>query len=90
MLYYVCVKDKKSNFVVYESEPFRLSEIDFINLIKILMIERRNTKIGQRLVKIYQDSTIDRPDLTNERLQKIGLNQEKNEKTKANRNTQFK
>lgn len=74
--YYISTKEKERDFLIYASEPFKLSEIDLINLIKVCLIEARNKTIGKKLLAIYRDSTMHREHLTKERLQLIGIKEE--------------
>lgn len=79
--------EKKPNeFIVYCSESFKMSEIDLINLIKICMIEARNKTVGRKLLEAYRDSTNGRIAITEERLKKIGINNEREKPTHATRN----
>lgn len=72
--YYFATKDEKSDFLVYTSDQFKLSEIDLINLIKICLIEARSKAIGKKLLEVYRDSTENRKNITQERLKLIGVN----------------
>jgi hypothetical protein len=74
--YFIATKDEKKAFIIYTSEPFLLSEIDLINLIKICLIEARSKAIGNRLLDIYRDSTKSREHITKERLNLIGVSDE--------------
>jgi hypothetical protein len=74
--YYISTKIEKNEFLIYTSEPFKLSEIDLINLIKVCLIEARNKTIGKKLLAIYRDSTTERPHITKERLELIGIKEE--------------
>jgi hypothetical protein len=71
--YFIATKDEKSEFLVYTSEQFKLSEIDLINMIKICLIEARSKAIGKKLLEVYRDSTEHRPHITQERLKLIGV-----------------
>jgi hypothetical protein len=74
----------KGEFVVYASDPFKLSEIDIINLIKICIMEARSKAIGKKILAIYEDSTDYRKEITKQRLKYIGI--EPDEKpTRTNR-----
>ena len=57
----------------YESEPFRFSELDIINIIKICLIQKRAISLGKKFLAIYKDSTENRKEMTNERLKLIGI-----------------
>ena len=70
--FYLSTKIGKKDFI-YSSEAFRLSEIELLNLIKFCIVGRRNKEIGEKLLAVYQDSTEDRKELTEERLRKIGV-----------------
>lgn len=76
--YYFAIRDheKKSGFIIYASEGFRLSEIDIINLIKILLIERRSRDIGRRILAMYKDANEHRLEETIEKLKKIGIKED--------------
>ena len=71
--YYISTKGEDGKFLIYESEKFRLSEIDLINLIKVCLIEERNKGIGRKLLEAYKDSTEKRSHITQMRLTQIGL-----------------
>jgi hypothetical protein len=71
--YFVSTKDEKGDFIIYESEGFRLDEIDFINLIKICLIEKRNMGVGRKLLEVYRDSTQHKKEIADDRLKRIGL-----------------
>lgn len=76
-------KNKNNEFIVYSSEPFKLSEIDIINLIKICILEARSKSIGKRILAIYEDSTQERKEVTKQRLKYIGIDNEKEKPTSA-------
>lgn len=78
--YYIATLGEDGKFVVYESEKFRLSEIDLINLIKVCLIEERNKRIGRKLLEAYKDSTEHRIAITQQRLTQIGIKEEPNGK----------
>jgi hypothetical protein len=89
--YFISTRNEKEDIVVYASEPFKLSEIDLINLIKVCLIEARNKTIGRKILAIYRDSTSHRLNLTKERLGLIGVNEEEKAiPTKVNKKTKFK
>lgn len=62
-----------NDFLVYLSEPFKFSEIDIINLIKICIIEGRSKYLGRKILSIYRDSNEDRKELINDKLKMIGV-----------------
>jgi len=74
--YFFSTKDENGDFLIYGSDPFKLSEIDLINLIKVCLIEARNKTIGRKILSIYRDSTSHRRHLTQERLKLIGVEEE--------------
>lgn len=71
--FYIATLDEKGDFIVYDSIAYKLSEIDLINVIKILMIEKRNTGIGRKFLDAYRDATEHRKDITEKRLNIIGI-----------------
>lgn len=79
--FYIAVRYKKNDFNVYASDPFKLSEIDIINLIKICILEARSKAIGKKILAIYEDATKDREDLTKQRLEYIGIKKDEEPKT---------
>ena len=74
--YYLSTVDKRGDLNVYESDKFKLSEIDIINLIKICLIERRNILIGKKILEVLRDSTEFKKDEVKEKLKKIGIEDE--------------
>jgi hypothetical protein len=76
--YYFAIHDheKKFGFIVYASESYKLSEIDIINLIKILLVERRSRDIGRRILAMYKDANEHKPEETIEKLKKIGITED--------------
>jgi len=89
--FYLAIKSSKKEFVIYESEPFKLSEIDIINLIKICIMEARSKTIGKKILAIYEDATRDREEITKQRLKYIGiLENEKPKPTTTKKNSTSK
>ena len=86
--FFVATKDEIGDYLIYSSSAFSLSEIDFINLIKICLIEARSKKMGRKFLDVYKDSTKDRKDITNKRLNLIGVKDENRKPfTRKNPNT---
>lgn len=71
--YYISTKDDDGDFLIYQSEAYKLTEIDLINLIKITLIEARSKAIGRKLLEVYRDSTHERKEVTEKRLDLIGV-----------------
>jgi hypothetical protein len=71
--YYIATIDKDGLPLIYMSEKYKLSEIDLINLIKICLVEQRSKGIGNKLKDAYIDSTSHRIDITKDRLNRIGV-----------------
>jgi len=89
--FYLSVKMKNKNeYIVYTSEPYKLSEIDIINLIKICLVEERSKIIGRKFLSMYEDSTSDRKNITQERLRKLGLEIKNEQPTTTTRNSKIK
>lgn len=54
--YFVAIRDEKQkDFIVYATDPYKLSELDLLNLIKICIIEGRAKGIGRKLLDVYND-----------------------------------
>ena len=77
--YFMATKEKEE-YMIYASDMFKLSEIDFINLIKICLIEARSKAIGKKILAVYRDSTQHRKEITQERLKLIGVTEDGNTK----------
>jgi len=71
--YFLSTKDEKGDFLIYQSDNFRFSEIDIINLIKICLIEIRSKSIGKKILAVYRDSNKHRQDVVQEKLKLIGI-----------------
>jgi hypothetical protein len=61
--------------LVYESDLYSFTELDVLNMIKILLVEGRNRSLGRKFLEVYRDSTESRKDLSNTRLKLIGINE---------------
>lgn len=71
--FFLSTKEEDGTYVVYSSEPYLITEIEVINLIKILVNERRGVSVGRKIMEVYKDSTEHRKELTQERLKNIGI-----------------
>lgn len=71
--FYISIEHGKNNYIIYTSEPFLISEMELLSLIKLCYVKRRNKVIGNKLMEIYKDSTSDRELLTTQRLKAIGI-----------------
>lgn len=81
--FFLATRDKIGDYLIYSSEAYSLSEVDLINLIKICLVERRSIAIGRKLVEVYRDGTKEREDITEQRLNIIGVKDDgKREPTK--------
>ena len=69
--YLSCHIDGK--LVWYGSDNFILSEQELLTLIKILIKEKRQIKIGNKLLMIYCDATNDKISETEKKLNEIGV-----------------
>jgi hypothetical protein len=74
--FYLSTKDEKEGFIVYVTEPFKLSERDIINLIKICLINARDKTIGKKILAIYRDATAHKKHIVQEKLKLIGITDE--------------
>lgn len=72
----------KKEFITYCSEGFIITEADLLIILKILIAERRNMKIGKKLLTIYKDATTDRISITEERLKKYCIKDDRPKQTK--------
>jgi hypothetical protein len=80
---------ENGEYVIYNSRNFKLSEIDMLSLIKMLIVERRSKLIGEKLLAVYQDGTRHRQQITLDRLRKIGIDKE-DQKPQQPKNASFK
>lgn len=74
--YYISIKDEFGNYVSYVSEKFRISELEIINLIRLLFTERRSRILGLKILEIYRDANEHRKSEIFETLKKLGVNDE--------------
>jgi len=79
--YYIATKGKDKKFLIYITDNYKFSELDFLNLIKICILDRRNKSLGRKMLSVYEDSSED----AEENLKKIGFynNDEKPIKRKS-------
>ena len=68
--YFLSTLDERGDLLVYQSDKFKLSEFDIINLVKICLIERRNILIGKKILDVYRDSTDFKEEEVREKLKK--------------------
>jgi hypothetical protein len=89
--YFLSTKDEKGDFLIYQSDIFKLSEIDVINLIKICLIEIRSKSIGKKILAVYRDSNQHRSEIVQEKLKLIGIMDDGiSEPTRINKKTKTK
>jgi hypothetical protein len=89
--YFLSTKDEKGDFLIYQSDTFKLSEIDIINLIKICLIEIRSKSIGKKILAVYRDSNEHRKSIITEHLKRIGISEEADQNpTKLTKKTKTK
>lgn len=69
--------DENNKFLIYQSEPFKFSEIEILNLIKICIIEQRSKKIGKKILSVYTDA-VDKK-IAKFKLNKIGIEYDEKE-----------
>ena len=72
--FFVAVNDEERGMghLIYKSDRFKLSELEMIKLIRVLLVDRRNVEIGRKLLDIYSDAT-GYSQKTIEKLKQIGL-----------------
>lgn len=75
--------NKKTEFITYCSDSFLLTEEELLIILKILLAEKRNAKIGKKILSIYKDSTNDRIGLTEERLKQYCIKDERPKQIKT-------
>lgn len=69
--------DEENKFLIYKSEPFKFSEVEILNLIKICIIEQRSKKIGKKILDVYKDAVDKRN--AKIKLNKIGIEYDEKE-----------
>ena len=74
--FYLSRVDDKGITWLYKSEQYKFSEIDILNLIKILVVEARCKSIGEKILEVYRDSIENHQ----EKLKKIGIEHQENAK----------
>lgn len=73
--YFISTKDAKGGFLSYISPIYALTEIEYLTLIKILIVEARSKSIGKKLLEVYRDSNEQRKEESEQLLKKIGVTQ---------------
>ena len=63
--------------IVYCSSKYSISELEIIQLIRLLYIQQRNKKLGEKILEMYRDSTKHKEDAVKENLKRIGIEDEK-------------
>lgn len=62
--------------VVYCSSKYSISELEMIQLIRLLYIQKRNKSLGEKILEVYRDSTKHKKDSVKENLKRIGIEDE--------------
>jgi hypothetical protein len=70
---FIGYRDEQGEYFSYESDRYKLSEIDFLNLIKICMVEGRNKTVGKKLLEVYHDITAHEKEIARKKLELIGI-----------------
>jgi hypothetical protein len=72
--YYIAIDDEERGFghLIYKNEKFRITEMEMIKLIKILLVDRRFVSLGQKMLDVFNDST-GYSEQTLQKLKEIGL-----------------
>lgn len=83
--YYITTKEG-ADYITYSSEKYALSELEFLNLIKILLVEQRSKSIGRKFLEIFQHVNKSKKG-AQEKLSMMGIVQSNNEPTKHKRQT---
>lgn len=73
MDFYIAIIDEDGKDLIYSSEGYKISEVELLQLIKILYKDRRAKSIGRKILDVYKDSTLNRKKLTEERLNRMGI-----------------
>lgn len=55
--FYLSTLNDKKKPTIYISEKYRLTEIDVLTLIKICVNEKRNLRLGYKILEVYKDAT---------------------------------
>jgi len=45
----------KKNYIIYDSDIYKLSELDILSLIKICFVEGRSKSIGRKILEMYRN-----------------------------------
>ena len=79
--FFISTQDKSGGYVSYVSEKYRLSELEIMQIIRLMVIERRNVRLGNKILEVFRDSTEHRKEDIIGRLKQLGINDD--EKTRA-------
>lgn len=79
--YFITTKDKKGDYVSYVSEQYRLSELEILQIIRLMVIERRNIRLGNKILAVFRDATEHRKDEVVSKLKQLGINDDEKTRT---------
>lgn len=74
--FFITTTDENGKEWTYSSEKYKLSEIDFLNLIRMTFVHKRSISIGEKLIAIYRDCRKE----ANKKLKDIGIELDENPK----------
>lgn len=77
--FYLAIDYDNKDFVAYCSEKYIIKEDEILILIRMLLKERRNIKLGNKILNVYKDVYKENPRICEEKLKKICVHYE-NEK----------
>jgi hypothetical protein len=87
--FFLSTRTEKKRDICYTSEKYRISELEIFHLIRLLYTERRNRTLGNKILEIYRDATEHRKQEVDEKLKKIGIDDDKKTEN-ISRNSDFK
>lgn len=79
--FFISTKDKRGEYVSYVSEKYRISELEVMQIIRLMVIERRNIRLGNKILEVYRDATGHRKEEVASRLRQLGINDDEKTRT---------
>lgn len=71
--YYIGYRDENNEYWSYESDRYKLTEVDLLNMIKILYVEGRNKTIGKKLIEVFREVHEKDKAVAQKKLELIGI-----------------
>jgi hypothetical protein len=75
-LFFLSTRYSDGEEVYYASDNYNFTELDIINLIRLLVVDRRNRNLGNKILAVYRNATEHKKEETENTLKKLGIDDE--------------